>query len=101
VMARVDDLAKEVRKLSPEALRAFRRWFLAFDAGLWDEQLEGDVKAGRPDASADEALAADAEARFQADAWSELSGAWQSDLEPREEAERILGSRTDGRKVEP
>jgi len=93
-MARVDDLAQEVRKLSPEALRAFRQWFLAFDAELWDAQFEEDVKAGRLDSLADQALAADAEARSQADAWSELSGAWQSDLEPREEAERILGART-------
>jgi len=100
-MTRVDDLAQEVRQLSPEAYRAFRRWFLAFDAELWDEQLEEDVKAGRLDALAHEALAADAEARSQADAWSDLAGAWQSDVEPREEAERILGVRTDGRKVDP
>ena len=100
-MARVDDLAQKVRELSPEAYRAFRGWFLAFDAELWDEQLEEDVEAGRLDALADEALAADADARAQADAWSELPGAWQSDLEPREEVRRILGARADGRKVEP
>jgi len=55
-MAQVDDLAQEVRKLSPEALRTFRRWFLAFDAELWDMQLEEDVKSGKLNALADEAL---------------------------------------------
>jgi plasmid stability protein len=39
-------------------------------------------------------------ARLQADAWSALAGGWQSDLDPREEAERILAARTHGREVE-
>lgn len=56
LMVQVDDLTQEVRKLSPEALRAFRQWFLAFDTELWDQQLEEDVKAGKLDALADEAL---------------------------------------------
>lgn len=55
-MAQVDELARAVRKLPPEDLEAFRRWFLAFDAALWDEQFEEDVKAGKLDRLADEAL---------------------------------------------
>ncbi len=55
-MAQVDELARAVRRLSPEDLEAFRRWFLAFDAELWDEQFEEDVKAGKLDGLAEEAL---------------------------------------------
>ncbi|MGD2115140.1 MAG: hypothetical protein PVG07_08805 [Acidobacteriota bacterium] len=40
------------------------------------------------------------EARAQADAWSALAGGWRSDLEPHEEAERILAARSRGRDVE-
>ena len=45
-----------VRKLSRNDLTAFREWFLGFDAEAWDKQFEEDVKAGRLDALADEAL---------------------------------------------
>jgi hypothetical protein len=55
-MAQVDDLARAVRKLPPEDLEAFRRWFLAFDAELWDHQFEEDVKLGKLDGLAEEAL---------------------------------------------
>jgi len=42
----------------------------------------------------------EAQARGQADAWSKLSGGWRSDLDPEEEADRILAARTRGRDVE-
>ncbi len=56
-MTKVEKLEREVQGLTAEELAAFRDWFAAFDAGVWDQQLEVDVKAGKLDALADEALA--------------------------------------------
>ena len=52
----VTDIEAAVSKLSREELSAFRSWFTEFDAGAWDKQFESDVKAGRLDSLADEAL---------------------------------------------
>lgn len=46
-MSKVENLEKKVQQLSPEELAEFRRWFAEFDAHLWDQQFEADVKAGR------------------------------------------------------
>ena len=48
-MSRVAELETEVGKLSPDELKAFRRWFIKFDAEVWDRQFERDVKAGKLD----------------------------------------------------
>ena len=55
-MTRVESLEQQVQTLSPDELAKFRAWFLAFDWAAWDEQLELDVRAGRLDALADQAL---------------------------------------------
>ncbi len=52
----VGDIEQAVRRLVPEDLAAFRRWFAEFDAGVWDGQFEQDAAAGRLDPLADEAL---------------------------------------------
>jgi hypothetical protein len=52
----VKEIETAVGKLSPEELSAFRRWFLEFDGEVWDSQFEADVRAGRLDALAEEAL---------------------------------------------
>jgi hypothetical protein len=57
-MSKVENIEQEVRELSPSELAAFRRWFLEFDAQAWDRQIEEDVRAGKLDKLADEALAA-------------------------------------------
>ena len=57
-MSKVENIEQEVEALSPTELRAFRRWFLDFDAQVWDRQIEEDVRKGRLDKLADEALAA-------------------------------------------
>jgi hypothetical protein len=48
------------RSSSPHACRAcrFRRWFLEFDTQLWDRQIEEDLRKGRLDKLAEEALTA-------------------------------------------
>ena len=57
-MTKIETLEKEIEQLSPQELRAFRRWFAKFDAELWDQELERDVAAGKLDALADAAVAA-------------------------------------------
>ncbi len=55
-MGSVPEIESAVRALSPQDLAAFRKWFVEFDAGLWDQQFEDDVAQGRLDRLADEAL---------------------------------------------
>ena len=54
----LSEIEQAVEKLPPRELEAFRRWFAAFDAQRWDEQIEADVAAGKLDALAEKALAA-------------------------------------------
>jgi hypothetical protein len=53
----VEELTKAVAELPPEKLAKFRTWFEAFDADHWDRQIESDIKSGKLDKMADEALA--------------------------------------------
>ena len=55
-MSKVEAIEEQIEKLSPAELAAFRRWYSAFDAEVWDRQFESDVKAGRLDELADKAL---------------------------------------------
>ncbi len=50
------DIESAVAGLTAEELAKFRAWFVEFDADAWDRQIEDDVKAGRLDALAEEAL---------------------------------------------
>ena len=54
-MGKIENLEEQVRTLSPAELARFRVWFAAFDAEVWDRQLEADVKAGKLDKLADRA----------------------------------------------
>jgi hypothetical protein len=55
-MSTIAELENAVTQLSREDLQTFRDWFLEFDAVAWDAQFAEDVRAGRLDALADEAL---------------------------------------------
>jgi hypothetical protein len=57
-VSRVESLESEVAKLTPQELAEFREWFAKYDADAWDRQIEADVKAGRLERLAAEALAA-------------------------------------------
>ena len=57
-MSKVESLEREVEKLTPAELAAFRQWFASYDADAWDRQIETDVKAGKLDRLAEEALGA-------------------------------------------
>jgi len=58
-MSKVETLEREIQKLSAEELAAFREWFANYDSDAWDRQMEADVKAGKLDRLAAEALAED------------------------------------------
>jgi hypothetical protein len=59
-MRKLEALEKRVSGLSAQELAEFRQWFAEYDAAAWDRQIERDVKAGKLDALADEALRAHA-----------------------------------------
>ncbi|MGH9324212.1 MAG: hypothetical protein ACRD3V_30525 [Vicinamibacteria bacterium] len=55
-MSKVERIENQIQRLSPEELAEFRDWFLTFDWAAWDRQLEQDIRAGKLDVLADEAL---------------------------------------------
>ena len=56
-MTKVEKIEHDVRKLNRDELLAFRRWFREYDSDEWDRQIEEDVRAGKLDKLAEEALA--------------------------------------------
>jgi hypothetical protein len=55
-MSQVEKIESQIAALSSTDLAAFRKWFAEFDASAWDRQFEADVKAGRLDGMAADAL---------------------------------------------
>lgn len=55
-MSKLETIEKRVSGLSAEELAEFRQWFAEFDAAVWDRQIERNVKAGKLDELADQAL---------------------------------------------
>jgi hypothetical protein len=55
-MSRVEKIESQISELSSAELEAFREWFAEFDASAWDRQFEADVKAGKFDSLAEQAL---------------------------------------------
>jgi hypothetical protein len=55
-MSSVDQAEKAVRELSANQLAEFRRWFLKFDAEIWDAEFEEDARAGKLDRLGEKAL---------------------------------------------
>ncbi|MEJ5378473.1 MAG: hypothetical protein WHX93_18025 [bacterium] len=55
-MSKIEEIEKEVQKLEPDELQAFRKWFWDFDAQAWDQQFEKDALSGKLDPLAGEAL---------------------------------------------
>ncbi|MBI5566329.1 MAG: hypothetical protein HY870_15630 [Chloroflexi bacterium] len=56
-MSTVQEIEQAVSQLAPRDLARFRKWFDVFDAKAWDKQFERDVRAGKLDKLADQALA--------------------------------------------
>ena len=57
-MTKIQLLEREVKKLDRARLETFRNWFQRYDSDAWDLQVQKDVRAGKLDASAKEALVA-------------------------------------------
>jgi hypothetical protein len=55
-MGKLEMIEEEIKNLSREELAEFREWLARFDAEVWDRQFETDVKAGKLDALAENAL---------------------------------------------
>jgi hypothetical protein len=55
-MSTVHEIEQAIRALGPEDFATVRDWFAAFEADLWDRQLEQDIAAGRLKRFVDEAL---------------------------------------------
>ena len=55
-MTTLDEIETAVSRLPEGDLVRFRRWFAEFDGERWDSQIEEDVRAGRLDSLADQAL---------------------------------------------
>ena len=57
-MNKVEKIEQEVQDLMPSELAAFRKWFLEFDVRARDQQIEDDIRNGKLDKLAEEALTA-------------------------------------------
>ncbi len=52
----VEKIEAEIRALAVEECSALRSWFQAYDADLWDQQIEADAAAGKLDGLAEAAM---------------------------------------------
>jgi hypothetical protein len=56
-MTKLEQIERSIAALSPKELKAFAKWFEAFQADVWDMQIEADARAGRLNKLAEQALA--------------------------------------------
>ncbi|MFH1007555.1 MAG: hypothetical protein V1800_08650 [Candidatus Latescibacterota bacterium] len=56
-MQAIQEIESAVSQLSMNDLAGFREWFDKFDAEVWDKQFENDVKSGKLDHLANQAIA--------------------------------------------
>lgn len=64
-MTTVHEIEKAVSELPSNELEQFRKWFDEFDAKVWDKQFENDVRSGKLDQIADNAIADFDEGKFK------------------------------------
>ncbi len=55
-MTTVQEIEAAVARLPGSDLDRFREWFINFDAVAWDREFEKDVRSGKLDYPADQAL---------------------------------------------
>ncbi len=56
-MSELEQIEQKIQSLPPDELARFRAWFVEFDHGIWDKQIEADSKAGKLDGLVAEAMA--------------------------------------------
>ena len=59
-MGKLEKIERQIKDLSPKEMAELREWFASFDAEAWDRKFEADVRAGKLDALAEQALKAHA-----------------------------------------
>ncbi len=64
-MTTVHEIEKAVSALPSNELEQFRKWFDEFDAKVWDKQFENDVRSGKLDQIAKNAIADFDEGKFK------------------------------------
>jgi hypothetical protein len=47
LMTTVAEISGAVKRLPKRELARFRKWFIEYDAAIWDRQIEADSKAGK------------------------------------------------------
>jgi hypothetical protein len=55
-MSRLEKIEGQLKELNSDELKAFREWFVQFDAESWDQQFESDAQSGKLDELAARAL---------------------------------------------
>ena len=55
-MYNIQEIEIAISQLPPEELNRFREWFERFDNEIWDIQFENDVKSGKLDKLANQAI---------------------------------------------
>ena len=55
-MGKIENIERQIEGLSPDELAQFRAWFLEFDWAAWDRTLLADVRAGKLDKLAEQAV---------------------------------------------
>lgn len=56
-MTKLEKIEQEIASLTPGEVAKLAQWFAAFQADLWDKQIETDARTGRLDRLADQAIA--------------------------------------------
>ncbi len=57
-MSAIENIERDVEKLTRDELAAFRRWFAEYDSDAWDHQIEEDARSGKLDKLAKQAIEA-------------------------------------------
>lgn len=55
-MTNIESIERDIESLDDKAFTALRAWFIEYDHGRWERQIEVDSKAGKLDGLIDEAL---------------------------------------------
>lgn len=55
-MTAIIEIENKIKNLTNDDLNSFRKWFYEYDNEVWDEKFENDVKAGKLDSLASQAL---------------------------------------------
>lgn len=55
-MGKLEKIERQIKDLSAEEMAELRAWFAEFDAQAWDRRFEADVRSGKLDALAADAM---------------------------------------------